>query len=793
MPILVTRSLWFIIILACCSYILAAGYKGFQFDTDILSLLPANQDSESERIANQSLAQSSNRKVIFLVSAGNIETSQKSAETVESLLRQSTAFKSIQGKVSAEQIRSLQESIAYFEYFHLTDQDQIQLENYSASTLTLEQTATARNPIVQQALTRLYSPMSAIIAKGIYTDPLQLFFNWQSNIAPLTAFKLSNDWLTREVNGLSYHLISAELTMSPFDLVTQKIITNLVLEARQHLKNESALLTSGIIFHATHGAKQAQFEISTIGIGSIFAIFVLLIFVFRRVSLVVLTFLPIVIGCTVAFSLSLMLFEKVHLITLAFGAGLIGVAIDYSLHYICAALAMSKSATNTTVYKNSVLKIILPSLILGLLSSIVAYAAQGMTPFPGLRQMAFFSAIGLISAWITVVLFFPMFKIEKVEWIDSTLTPIFSSLKKVWPNTSNKKYTIFLGILVCLSLVQLSQLTINDDIRNLQTSPQSLIANEVKTLQLIKAPSFSQYLVLKAESTEALLQREESLQPTLEAMRTSGQIGDYQSTARQVFSAQKQRYQNQLLRDSVYAPLQLLHQFSAALNTPVIEEHARTVFNQSSNTIVNIDQWLEEPASQAYRHLWLGQHNSNFYSLITFTNLSKDAASTLASLNNEDVLYIDRLASISNVLTQYRSQLFIWIIAAYSFILCLLCFKYRLQAWRIIAAPALASIFTIAVLSALGAHITLFNLLALLIVLGIGLDASIFLFDSKGNAHTWLAVNLSTLTTLFAFGLLGLCQTPVLHYFGITILLGIFLIWLLAPSFTITGQNNETN
>jgi predicted exporter len=779
MPINVVRSLWLIIIFACCGYIVTAGYKGFHFDSDILSLLPATQNSASERIANQALAQSSNRKIIFLVSAKNRDTSQKAAHQLEAKLRSSSVLQSVQGQINAEQIQSLQISLKRFEYFHLSNHDQQLLEQYSE-----KQQGSEQYPIIQQALSRLYSPMSAVIAKDIHNDPLQLFFNWQGDIAPVTAFSLSNDWLTKEANGRIYHLISAELTTSPFNLTTQVAIEKLVKSARLQQPIGSDLLTSGIIFHATHGAKQAQFEISTIGIGSVVAIFLLLISVFRKVSVVALTFIPILVGCTVAFSFSLMLFTQVHLITLAFGAGLIGVAIDYSLHYICAALASNN--------QDKVLKKILPSLMLGLLSSIVAYAAQGMTPFPGLRQMAFFSAIGLISAWLTVVLILPLFKLEKVQWIDDSLAPLFYKLKQVWPKISNKLFAVLIFFLFILSLVQLSQLEINDDIRNLQTSPESLIANEIQTLNLIEAPSFSQYLVLNANSPEALLQLEESLHQQLNNMLQAGKLSGYQSIAKQVYSAQKQRQQHQLLQDKVYAPQQLLHEFSVALGAPSIELKARNIFNNSKNNLLTIEQWLSEPASLAYRHLWLGKHDGLFYSLITFSGLTEEATAQLKILSRDNVLFVDRLKSISHVLTQYRSQLLGWIIAAYAFILCLLFFKYRLQAWRIIAAPALASIFTIALLSVIGTQITLFNLLALLIVLGIGLDASIFLFDSKGSAHTWLAVNLSTLTTLFAFGLLGLCLTPVLHYFGITILLGIFLIWLLAPSFTITGQDHES-
>lgn len=775
------RSLWLICIISCCVYIALSGARGFQFDSDILSLLPANQNSESERIANQSLSQSSNRKIIFLISSNTRQSSEDSAALVESLLKNNPALDSVQGRVTAQQLQELQESLKRFEYFHLTDQDQKRLLD-SSNTF-----------IVEQALSRLYSPMSAVVAKDLYSDPLQLFFNWQSSIAPASDFKISNDWLTREKDGRIYHLITADLTTSPFDLNTQSLVSNLIADIELQLPEDAQLLTSGIIFHAEHGAKQAQFEISTIGLGSILAIFILLIVVFRKLSLVLLTFLPIVIGCTVAFGLTLLVFERVHLITLAFGAGLIGVAIDYSLHYICAALGQATNSSSQSNIKKSVLSTILPSLILGLLSSIVAYAAQGMTPFPGLRQMAFFSATGLINAWITVVLIFPIFRFNRAKWVDRSLMPLFNNLRNIWPNTSNKNYSVFLGLLLSLSLFQLTQIEINDDIRNLQTSPKSLIEREIETLRLINPPSFSQYLVLSATSAEQLLLLEESIQAELESLKQSNLLSDYQAITKHLSSQQKQKIQHQLLVDRVYAPQQLLNEISLALQSPMIEHKAKEVFSLSTNHAMTVEQWLQEPASQAQRHLWLGEHNNRFYSLITFTGLSQDATPQLEAMSNNNILYVDRLKSISNVLTQYRSQLLGWIIAAYTFILFLLCFKYRFQAWRIIAAPAMASIFTIALLSAFGAQITLFNLLALLIVLGIGLDASIFLFDSKGSPHTWLAVNLSTLTTLFAFGLLGLCQTPVLHYFGITILFGIFLIWLLAPSFTIIEENHETH
>ena len=78
--------------------------------------------------------------------------------------------------------------------------------------------------------------------------------------------------------------------------------------------------------------------------------------------------------------------------------------------------------------------------------------------------------------------------------------------------------------------------------------------------------------------------------------------------------------------------------------------------------------------------------------------------------------------------------------------------------------------------------------MALILVLGIGLDMGIFLAETDGSSHTWLAVSLSCVTSLMAFGLLALSKTPVLHHFGITVLLGLLLVWLLVIIMR-AGQN----
>ena len=97
-------------------------------------------------------------------------------------------------------------------------------------------------------------------------------------------------------------------------------------------------------------------------------------------------------------------------------------------------------------------------------------------------------------------------------------------------------------------------------------------------------------------------------------------------------------------------------------------------------------------------------------------------------------------------------------------------------------APALAAWFTLGLLGYAGADINLFHVLALLLVLGVGIDYSIFFAESHTNRDTtMLAVILSTATTLLSFGLLALSATAAIRSFGIVVSIGMVCALLFSP------------
>ncbi|HVH90331.1 MAG TPA: hypothetical protein VM783_02970, partial [Candidatus Acidoferrum sp.] len=132
-------------------------------------------------------------------------------------------------------------------------------------------------------------------------------------------------------------------------------------------------------------------------------IIVLMWFTFHSLKSIALMMLSVGIGCFGALSVCWLLFERIHLLTLVFGASLIGGAQDYGTYFLCNRLAADAQPFDSW----QLLRRLLPALVLTLVTTVIGYMGLALTPFPGLRQMAVFSALGLIFAWLTVVFWFP--------------------------------------------------------------------------------------------------------------------------------------------------------------------------------------------------------------------------------------------------------------------------------------------------------------------------------------------------------------------------------------------------
>ena len=260
--------------------------------------------------------------------------------------------------------------------------------------------------IEQSAIMALYSPIGISSSDLLMKDP---YFNFQRFISSLPkpgTVELINSIPMIHSNNRWYIIINAQIDGSSFSLKNQNKIISTINQAKaQALKvnSKTEILMNGVLFYAKAGSDSAQHEISTIGIGSIIGILLLVFFTFRSLSPFFLTLFSAAIGFMSAFVIVELYFSTTYIFTLVFGASLIGISVDYAFFYYSDRLLGGDKWLASNGLKN-----IFIGISLGLLNVVIAYFILATTPFPGLKQLAVFAIVGLSMSYATVVCLFPV-------------------------------------------------------------------------------------------------------------------------------------------------------------------------------------------------------------------------------------------------------------------------------------------------------------------------------------------------------------------------------------------------
>ncbi|EJL6719464.1 MMPL family transporter [Vibrio alginolyticus] len=725
-------------------------------ETNILKLLPKNQQNPVAEQAFESVSASMSDKVIFVITAPDKNALFAAATEFDKGLRQSNHFRDVVGKISP------QEQQAWASYYF----------KHRFQLLTPEQRERlSKNPEqqVQHVIQSLYNPFSGVTGQELQNDPFLLFRDYLSQVTQQSSsFRLDNGYLSVEKDGAQYLLITAELEDSPYSLTGQLAVPDIqALEQSVAQKYGAEVAHTGVLFYADFGTQSAKSEISTIGVFSLLGIIALFVLVFRSVVPLSLALLSITIGLLVALSVTTWIFGKVHLFSLVFGASLIGVSIDYAFHYLTERLAAGNEWDSEQGLKH-----IFIAITLGLITSLIGYLGMLVAPFPGLQQLALFSSIGLIAAYITVVAWYPILARNPSRTI-STL-PGQSLLAKWLTLWNQPRIKVGLPMLcVVASGFFLLQLNYDDDIRLLQTMPKDLKQQETLITTLSGMQSSQQMLVVTADDDENLMKKLESLTPTLEAWKADSTIESYHSLSRYLSSVERQQQDYQLIRDLYATQSSPLTSGLGLSKKPKMD---------ADFIPVTVEQYLQNPVSAPVRFLHLGKIKGKSATVVVLNQLQDSAVVKAFAKSQSDVVYLNKAEEISTLFGEYRIKIMELLVAASAVIFLVLIKRYGLQhSWRVLLPSLIACACGLATAVAMGTTLNLFNLLGLVLILGIGIDYTLFFAEKARSVSTLLAITLSAMTTVLSFGLLSLSQTHAIHSFGITVLSGIFVAWLLSP------------
>ena len=743
-------------------------------DTDILALLPIQERDPVLQEAFTRMVDAAQQRLIVLVGTDDWAQSARAADAYLAVLASRTDLLQLDDRVTDQAQR---DGLALFQQHRL-----ILLTPRVETALRSE----PEKYWVETALSKLYSPFAGLQLGAWRDDPFGLLGAWIQARAQETPVRPREGRLFVGDSQRQYVVMPFTLRVPAFSIAAQQAIIPLLNKARQAAYEavpRVEIVSASVILYAAAAGEQASQEVSTIGFGSILGIIVLMWVTFHSLKPIALIMLSTGIGCVGALSVCWLLFERVHLLTLVFGASLIGAAQDYGTYFLCNRIAPDAQRFDSW----QLLRRLLPALVLTLFTTVIGYMGLALTPFPGLRQMAVFSALGLLFAWLTVVFWFPLLvrtgtlkSARVVHWCAISL--------ERWPLWRLHRSGLWAtGLFIVLAGFGLSHLRVQDDIRLLQNPPKQLIDEQIKLSKLLDAPTPAQFFLIRGTTAEIVLQREEMLKDRLNSLIEKQVISGYQALSNWVPSSRVQAARRALIDQKLLnegGPL-------AALAAHIGEDGgwvaATRIHLLATASPLTPGDFLKTATSEPWRHLWLGQVNGGYASIVALRGVTPASLPLLqdAGTGLDGVQWVDKVGEISSVMDRYRKYMGWVVLVSYFAVYGLLYPRYRSATWRVLAPTALASLGTLALLGIAGQNLQLFHVLALMLLLGVGVDYGIFLHEhpSRSDAMAWLAVGLSALSTLLSFGLLSLSYTPALRAFGLTMLIGTIIVWLIVPCF----------
>ncbi|TCR64028.1 hypothetical protein [Bosea sp. BK604] len=732
--------------------------SGNPLRTDLTALLPLEQQDPARQKANDLISRSLAKRFVILVSHKDRAQARARAAELAKALEETGLVGPIGEDFTTDQFRKL--GTLYFSYRAglLSQADREAL------------LAGQGQDIAERAMAQIVGPGAVADARLLKADPFLLLPSFLLSLPfPSTKLTLDEGMLSLTDEHGVHILLSARLLADPFDLKVQKTIVSTFNRFEAALAGQDApvIRRLGAVFFAETGARKAIDESAWLAGLSLAGTILLILLAFRGLRPLFQNLLVIATGVVCGLAACLLIFAQVHVAVLLFGIGLIGVAVDYGFYYT-ATIFMAGDKTPERRLRD-----ILPGISMALLIAVMGYGALAIAPFPGLRQIAVFSAVGLAGAFVSTVLWLPLADRRKVPAHTPQTLRFIAGLSRLW--TEGRWRALRLGFGACLALIVIAgfaRIDFDDDIRKLQPLDHSLTADQAAITAVTGLNLTNQYLLIEAADDERALEIEEQIAPMLDAWRKSGLITTAQFPAAYVPSPARQDENRLLQREKLVEP------FRAELLEAVGLQAGD--LNEAPDGKLELAAALSSRAIPFLNELVLGPG----LHVVTLQGVASTERVRQGVADLAGVKFVDPTADLSALLGLYRFRALVLLGCSLAVIALLATWRYGWRGAVRALVPSFAALLVApCALALLGYSFTFFNAMALVLLLSFTMDYSVFCAEGKADDRlvTLLAVWLAALATILSFGVLGLSSTPAVASFGLTVLLGVAVACLLAP------------
>lgn len=766
--------------------VVAALYCGWRFagpsplQTNLLALLPTTEADPVAEEAVDQLAGALGNRAVLLVSSDDAAHAKAAALQLGVTLTASRAFASVTAAIPPFDLGRITRFYMPYRFGLLMPEDRANVARGAQA--------------LSGALTeRLYGLPGAGLSTSLADDPFGWLQHWLAGL-PLAASNLTieDGLLVAHRGATTSVLVVGTLPGSAYESDIQQGVLHAVTQGEAALKAvwpDVSIARTGAVFYAESARRASEHDVHVIGVVSALGIALLMLWIFRSPRLILLGFISTVLGILCALAATMLIFGKLHLLTLVFGASLIGEAVDYSIQYFVVYLGARQGWDARRGARE-----VLPALTVALSTSLLGYAILTFAPFPALKQIACFAIVGIFTAFASVMGLLPSLMTRPASRTPRTLFAVAATSLSGWHALIGGRRALFVALaVVVVAAPGWLQLRSDDDIHLLIQRDASLVAQERVVSSAVGVDNSAQFFVVRGATPEEVLERAETLCARLGALMGDSALGGWQSVTSFVPSARQQQADRALLGAHVFGdPDTLRAMLSAAGFRDDVIKAWPAAWAQSDAKALSVNDWLAEPWSQPFRHLWLGRSASTpgaFAAVVIPQGVSGANEPTLRALARTlpGVSFVDKAASVSHLFGVYRQDGALWLAGALVVVLLLLMLRYGWRAAFAVALPVWLAIgVTLAAFGYAHLRINLFNMLALMLVLGVGANYAVFLREGAMRANAdigavWTGVLLSAATTLLSFGMLGMTSMPALKSFGATLSLGIMVSVLLAP------------
>jgi len=528
---------------------------------------------------------------------------------------------------------------------------------------------------------------------------------------------------------------------------------------------------------SVESARQARRDAGMLSTLAGLWVILLLALAWRRMSLVVAGALPLALAVLAGLGAVHLGFGWVHGLTLAFGFTLLGIAMDYPVHLFSHHRAGGgRQAARAVAWP----------LGLGALSTLVAYGAIWISASPGLAQLGAFSAAGLLVAAGITLLILPRLNLPAPAPPPTSIDRLLDGPRAAWlPGLALAA--------ACGAGLWMGSGMWSDDLSRLGPVEPAALERDARLRGHLGAGEVGYLFVVADSDRQRVLQATEALTEDLEQAREQGLLEGWQSVDRLVPSRQTQEERRAAWPDA--------DEMKSLLEEPARQAGFRSgAFDPFIDDLAGLDDlplldpesWQDTPFAGPVANL-LDQRDGKWRSLVIPAGVSDPAAlEAWARENPGDTEYremrewIDLQAVSTGMVTDYRRDVLASLAVALGVIALLLLLRLgSVKALVAVLGPPLAAVAITAVgMAAIGGGLTIVQLMALILVAGIGLDYSLFLqrFGDQraAAARTLWSIIICAASTGGVFAILSVSGIAMLSQLGATAAVGIVLALVLS-------------